>query len=273
MNKGYFDDLSIIAVFDKSFSTISFPPVPCLENYYSVEMISDGEVFLQLDDKKILLRAPVIFWLGDKNRSFQFTTSPDVSGYRHLWVDFSGERGKKIYEALWDKFQNPYQSLTPELAAPIQNTFLELCAAYRKADGYNHNALVAKIEVLMSQILSSDEWDFTEGDLFQIYEAYQYFIRHPAEKHDLPTIASERGISEVYFRKLFRERFGIPVGKFLLKLRMEYAADLLYTKKYRVNEVADICGFADAATFTHRFVKFFGASPSFYLKKKRLSNR
>lgn len=269
MDKGYFDDLSIIAIYDKTFSSKTFSPIPCLQNNYSIEMIAEGEVYLQLDERKILLRAPVLFWIGDKNRSFQFISTAKTSNYRHLWIDFTGERGRRMYEALQERFQAPYQSLTPELAAPVQNTFLEICSAYRKSDGYNHNMLVAKIEVLMSQILSLDENNFTEGDLFQIYDAYQYFIQHPGAKHNLSLLAAERGISEVYFRKLFRDRFGISVGKFLLKLRMEYAADLLYSKQYRINEVADLCGFADAPTFTHSFVKFFGVSPSSYLKEKR----
>lgn len=272
MSKGYFDDLSIIAVYDKSFKDSALAPIPCLQNNYSLEMIVEGKAILQLNEKRLVLEAPAIFWIGDQG-SFQFFCTPDTKFYRHMWIDFKGERGRRMYEALQEKFQSPYQHLTPELAAPILNVFQELYSGFRKENGYNHNQLVAKIETLMSLILSLDENNFIEGDSFLIYDSYQYFIQHPGVKHNLKAIAAERGISEVYFRKLFKERFGISIGKFLQKLRMEYAADLLSSKRYRINEVADICGFADAPTFTHSFAKYFGISPSGYIRDKKLSIR
>ena len=268
MSKGYFDDLSIIAISDKSFHSSALSPIPCLPNNYSLEMIVEGKAVLHYNDKKIILEAPVVFWIGDCG-SFQFFCAPDSKYYRHMWIDFTGDRGLRIYEALKEKFPNYSCPLTPEQAAPVQNIFQELYAGFSREGGYDHNQLVAKIEMLMSLLLAPDETNVTEGDSFLIYDSYQYFIQHPGAKHNLKNIAAERGISEVYFRKLFKERFGIPIGKFLLKLRMEYAADLLYSNRYRINEVADLCGFADAPTFTHSFIKYFGVSPSAYRREKK----
>ncbi len=57
-----------------------------------------------------------------------------------------------------------------------------------------------------------------------------------------------------------------PTG-FIKTIRLNHALKLLQTKKYTVTEVSELCGFASVGYFSTVFRKFFGKSPTLYLKK------
>ena len=118
----YFGDLTIRSVFDKRFNS-SFPHdvrISCKPGVFSIEMIVEGEVRLQKDGRCIPLKAPVIFWLGDQDKYFcyQYIGTP----YRHLWIDFVGSRGRRIYTALKSKFPKGKISLPKRIFPPFSGS-------------------------------------------------------------------------------------------------------------------------------------------------------
>lgn len=71
-------------------------------------------------------------------------------------------------------------------------------------------------------------------------------------------------ISEVYFRRVYRRHFGVSPLQDVLNLRFDYAAQLLRSGYYSVEEVAKQSGFTDVKYFRTAFTKHFGVSPSRY---------
>ena len=80
-------------------------------------------------------------------------------------------------------------------------------------------------------------------------------------------IAATCGVSECYFRRLFREYSGeSPVG-FRQKRRIERAKQLLLSEEhYTIGEVAAELGFLDIYHFSKTFKKLCGVSPNRFLK-------
>ena len=72
-------------------------------------------------------------------------------------------------------------------------------------------------------------------------------------------------MSEVYFRKLFKEEFGISPQKYIIDLRLQNAAGLISTGYYSLKEVAYMSGYTDYKYFSVEFKKNMGVSPSEYL--------
>ncbi len=76
-----------------------------------------------------------------------------------------------------------------------------------------------------------------------------------------------------YVRKLFKKETGETPHAYLLRRRMELAANLLsgaFANKYSnysVSQVAEACGFSDPLYFSRVFKKYFGMSPSGYTSK------
>ena len=80
-------------------------------------------------------------------------------------------------------------------------------------------------------------------------------------------IAAACGVSECYFRRLFREYSGESPMDFRQKRRIERARQLLLSDEdYTIGEIALELGFLDIYHFSKTFKKLLGVSPNRFLK-------
>jgi AraC family transcriptional regulator len=85
-----------------------------------------------------------------------------------------------------------------------------------------------------------------------------------AEDLTLDDMARAASVSPFHLIRLFRRHEGITPYRYLLRLRLERAAELLRRSELNVGEVAASCGFADPAHFAKQFRRRYAASPSAY---------
>lgn len=77
--------------------------------------------------------------------------------------------------------------------------------------------------------------------------------------------AAERAfMSEVYFRRLFHEEFGMSPKQYVTRFRISHAASLILSGYFTLQEVSARCGFRDYKHFTVQFKRIIGVSPSQY---------
>jgi len=69
------------------------------------------------------------------------------------------------------------------------------------------------------------------------------------------------GMSQVYFRKIVQNRFGMSPKEYLIQKRMEYAKQLLLSGQFAVNEVAALCGYSEPCHFSREFSARVGVPP------------
>ena len=79
-------------------------------------------------------------------------------------------------------------------------------------------------------------------------------------------LAERCGISEVYFRKLFKSHFGQSPKQYILGLRLQKAKLLLLENDRKIWEIAECCGFESNAHFCRIFKDQLGTTPSAYRK-------
>ncbi len=77
-------------------------------------------------------------------------------------------------------------------------------------------------------------------------------------------VASLCNMSYSYFRRLFLECMKISPAKYVTNKKIEYAKELLISKRHNVSEAAEIVGFKDVCYFSHAFKNITGVSPSTY---------
>ncbi len=83
----------------------------------------------------------------------------------------------------------------------------------------------------------------------------------------LDEIAKICGVSEGYFRKLFREYSGETPMVFRQKHRIEKAKQLLLLDTHSISEIAEMLHFSDVFHFSKTFKKITGVSPQKYAKQ------
>lgn len=75
-----------------------------------------------------------------------------------------------------------------------------------------------------------------------------------------------------YLRKLFKKELGATPLEYMTNLQMKNAETLLtamWANEYTVAQVAQMCGFEDALYFSRVFKKYFGCSPTNFIKSRR----
>lgn len=79
-------------------------------------------------------------------------------------------------------------------------------------------------------------------------------------------LAALCSVSEVYFRRLFLNLFGVSPKEYVIQKRIEYAKALLLSGNFSVSETALMCGYAEPCHFSREFSKRTGRTPSQYIR-------
>ena len=74
-------------------------------------------------------------------------------------------------------------------------------------------------------------------------------------------------VSEVYFRRVYRQHFGRSPLQDVLQMRFDHAMGLLRSGYYTVEQVARLSGFSDVKYFRTAFTRRFGITPTAYQKR------
>ena len=89
--------------------------------------------------------------------------------------------------------------------------------------------------------------------------------RHHAVKQlSVSRIASAIGISADHLGRHFRQQVGCSVLTYLHTTRLTHAKRLLAGSTMSVKEIAEVCGYRDAAEFTRTFARLARCSPTEY---------
>lgn len=72
--------------------------------------------------------------------------------------------------------------------------------------------------------------------------------------------------SQEYLNKLFKNKYGFTIYEYVLKLRMERAAELLAQPDIKISDIAERLGYADNHYFSKAFRNYYQLTPTEYRK-------
>lgn len=104
-----------------------------------------------------------------------------------------------------------------------------------------------------------------QGESF-FEQAVDIFEEDLSRTFNCEELARRCGTSVNTLQRQFLAASGLPVKKWLLNRKMEYAVQLLLTEGRSVKETASLLGFADRYHFSKSFKLFFGMSPARFVK-------
>ena len=84
---------------------------------------------------------------------------------------------------------------------------------------------------------------------------------------DLRGIAREASLSPYYFSRAFTAYVGVPPYRYLIRLRMERAQELLRTSELTVTQICQRVGFNSLSHFTTTFHRHTGTTPTGFRRR------
>lgn len=167
--------------------------------------------------------------------------------------------------------RNEYRNLAPFVVKPscpiaFENMYRSLVERYRSVGGrYDYVCLSMVYEIFANLIHELNEG--THPIPKRMRKVKSFIDENYGSKDITVTALSQMcGVSEVYFRREFRNCFGLSPIEYIKKVRIENAKALLSTGMYPVSEVATRCGFDSISYFSCEFRRRCGESPSEFAK-------
>jgi AraC-like DNA-binding protein len=174
----------------------------------------------------------------------------------------------------------PFDTISPdifvfEISSPqqelIQSITRQLISGQVK---FEHSGSLELYSLLFSLLhkLPSGAWKNRKLD-----ERILQGIRHmeqniPETEISNGQLAETGGMSVNAYARLFKEQTGYSPRKYLLRMRVEKACNLLHHSELSIDQIASSCGFTDRYYFTRVFSKTMEASPGEYRKNSILGN-
>ena len=125
--------------------------------------------------------------------------------------------------------------------------------------------------LIMRHILSVEDLEKSnEMAHSPIQEAVLYVRTHFRDNISAEAVAKTVHLSPNYFSEYFKKQTGEKFSLFVLRLRVDFAANLLKITDLSVKEIAFESGFNSAAYFSNTFKEFYGMSPDRYRKINKI---
>ena len=156
------------------------------------------------------------------------------------------------------------ESFIPQNPFTFSKLFCEILDLWNKKElGYKHKCSAILYEIF-AECYTQNFVAQTKNS--KIQKSVDYLLANYKKSNlSIKEIADRSYISEVYFRKLFKEEFGISPQKYIIELRIQNAVALISKGYYSLKEIAYMSGYNDYKYFSVEFKKSMGVSPSEYI--------
>ena len=84
-------------------------------------------------------------------------------------------------------------------------------------------------------------------------------------------LAEKCKISEVYFRKLFLQNFGVTAKQYIIDIRINNAMKLLQGAYLSIGNISEKCGFSNPYHFSRIFKAKTGFTPTEYMNRNKIT--
>ncbi len=237
------------------------------DDYFALNFACAGRISFALGGGKAqVLSAPVAWWTwpGEYFRYGMIRQEP----WDHYFVTFSGADTQTMVESgLLPCDEKPFRFLSDDQR--FKETFDKLLQSLSLRPSRNPRAILL-LEDLLLQLHEQQAPDEAVGSSEKAIASVIARIREaPWNSVDQTREAEACNVSTVHFRRLFKQRTGLPPGQFRLHLLLDFAARQLRSTDKPIKQIADECGYEDVYHFTKRFRKRFRIPPGAYRKEFR----
>jgi two-component system response regulator YesN len=229
----------------------------------SRSIVHGADILRAADEEPVLLSA------DDERRLEEAVAARQLTQLQEQLDELAGRLGtgrQSVQQArrLWTDWLNMFQRALQRSGCSLQEL--------PEHEGWNPHEAVLQLETLgelrtwlrawVQVVLSEVNRKVSPAWRQEIVSVQQWVKRHIQSKITVADIARHVGYTESYISHLYKKETGMSLVDYMTKVRMDKAKELLHSiQEYRIYEIADACGFADANYFSRQFKRIEGLSP------------
>jgi AraC-like DNA-binding protein len=226
--------------------------------FYSVEFVANGTGTLVLNGREYSLFPGAVFSYGP-GVAQDFTTDPKELLEKYF-VDFTGRRAPQLLE----QYGLPPGTFARVFAlGEIQAILDGLIQDGLRGTALSDALCAAHFEYLIVRVADSlMPWETRQTPAFATYlRCRRYIAEHFENLKSLEQIAEQCHVDRAYLCRLFHRFDGQTPYRFLMRLKMNLAAERLQNPGVLVKQIASQLGFDDQFHFSRVFKNTLGYSP------------
>ncbi len=231
--------------------------------FYSIEFVVRGKGTVILQGSEYPLFAGKVFSYGP-DITHVITTETNAPLVKYF-VDFIGPDAAKMLKKYGPAPGHLIQVASPEV---ILRIFDELIKNGQTDSPYTPLLCTTILQQLILKIAETATAEMTRTtEAFSTYQSSREFIRKNCLIfRNLDQIAEQCHIDVAYLCRLFKRFDSQSPYQYLMRLKMNVAAQKLLAPNTSVKTVAYELGFGDPFHFSRAFKRVFGISPSIFRK-------
>jgi len=225
-----------------------------------------NEVFCKTANTEQLVKKHDVYisLMGDRHSLY----TKSRSRYQTVAVNARSEEARALISAIAEKFKDEKKRVAhlPEIAEDMTDVIGEFLTPKKPFTDIQLDSSISAILVALARHTTRTERShpvFSNEDILP--DILNYVDSEFLSISSVDEIAENFGYSHSYLCRLFREKHGTTISKYLSEKRLGYAARAISEGK-RCIELAEILGYSNAANFTRAFKAHFGVSPEKYKK-------
>jgi AraC family transcriptional regulator len=102
-----------------------------------------------------------------------------------------------------------------------------------------------------------------------VQTAVDYIQDHLGERLTAPEVAAQSGLQQSYFRQIFQQTTGLTLHRYIMRLRLERARDLLGNSEMPLAAIAEEVGFSNQSHMTSCFQRHYDVTPGLLRRQRR----
>ncbi len=218
---------------------------PHVRDYWLLHYVASGHGIFKRGGETLQLGPGDIFVIPPYEETYY--EADMIKPWHYIWIGFTAE----------------------EILPPVADKYMIHCPA---AGGIFEDMLrCAKLEQGRSAFLAGKIWElfavFLEQDgpeTDYIKKAVSYMNTAYVNGITIKQVAERVNLDRSYFSTVFKEQMGIPPQDYLIRLRLEKAAELLTVYGESPTTAGISVGYPDLYHFSKIFKKYYGVSPRTY---------
>ncbi len=184
----------------------------------------------------------------------------DGEKLNYLWLHFTGS---KVTDFLNDTSIKLFPSINKTSPSNHLNTrFQRLFDCFSKNDKFRERDLSASLEKLLIELARAIENE--EKPRVSLSKSINHINNYYNTPLKIPDLAKMDGHSITRYNLHFKEQMGMPPTKYIIKLRMNMATELLESSNLSIYQIGEMCGYEDYNFFAKVFKQSTGFSPKKY---------